>query len=150
MILKTVILATLWVVLAACSPASIPPQENASSAIESFVFEAQPGSQGQYLEQPIVSATGGEGQITINATLSTPDPCHQLTGTAEQNGSQLTVRAIATPQSEGACIMTIGNFSYEARITDLSPGRYQLEVIHEYPNAGWEEGTVLSQTVDVS
>lgn len=147
--MKALIIATLFASLLACSPSQVSSTTPSPVAADSFNFVVQPGSHGQYVENPSVSAKGSEGNITIQAQLSTPDPCHQIEGTAERNGNQVTMHVAIRP-SENGCIAILGNFSYEATISDLPPDTYQVEVIHEYPNRDSSSETRFNQTVEVS
>jgi hypothetical protein len=111
-------------------------------------FTVMAAHHGEWLEHPEVNATGDAGAIRVNARLSAPSPCQQLTADADRSGSQVTLRVRITPVGE-ACVASIGTFEYVAVIGQLAPGSYQLRVIHEYPGTGWPSGPVLEQGVEV-
>ncbi len=138
------VLLGLLILLAACSLEVAGPGGAAS-----LEFAARAGQHGQWLEQPIVQATGENGRIVVNATLSAPDPCRTLTGALEGAGSELTLRvSVARDQSEG-CYQVIGTFKYDAVIRDLAPGSYRLRVIHSYADCCWPTVTALDRTLQV-
>ena len=111
-------------------------------------FSVDAAHHGEWLEHPEVTAAGGNGAIRVDARLSAPDPCQQLTADAGRSGSTVTLRVRISRVGE-ACIAAIGTFEYAAVIGQLAPGSYQLRVVHEYPGTGWPSGQVLERTVEV-
>lgn len=146
--MKTLLLASVFASVLASNPLNVVSSDTSSQA-DWFRFVAQPGPLGQQLERPLMSATGGAGSMAIRAEgLSTPYPCQKLSGAAERKGKKVTVRVTIHPL-EGGCIATLGNFRYEATVNNLTPGKYQVEVIHKYPGTGWSGGTVFKRKVNV-
>ncbi|MBA2245452.1 MAG: hypothetical protein H0W11_10875 [Gemmatimonadetes bacterium] len=138
------VLLGLLILLGACSLDLAAPGEGAS-----LEFAARAAQHGQWLEQPIVQATGESGRIVVNAKLSAADPCHTLAGVLEGTGSELTLRvSVARDQSQG-CYQIIGTFEYDAVIRDLAPGSYRLRVIHSYAECCWPTVTALDHTLQV-
>jgi hypothetical protein len=111
-------------------------------------FTVESAHHGEWLEHPEVAATGDAGAVRVDARLSAPSPCQQLTAQADRSGSEVTLRVRISPVGE-ACVASIGTFEYAAVIGQLAPGSYQLRVVHEYPGTGWPSGPVLEQTVEV-
>jgi hypothetical protein len=111
-------------------------------------FTVKSAHHGEWLEHPEVAATGDAGAVRVDARLSAPSPCQQLTAQADRSGSEVTLRVRISPVGE-ACVASIGTFEYAAVIGQLAPGSYQLRVVHEYPGTGWPSGPVLEQTVEV-
>ncbi|MEP0755485.1 hypothetical protein NDA03_25210 [Trichocoleus sp. Lan] len=145
--MKTLLLASVFASFLASNPLNVS-STNTPSQADWFRFIAQPRTSGQALERPLVSAKGGAGSIVIRTDLSASDPCQKLSGAAERKGKKVTVR-VTIRQPEGGCIATIGNFRYEATLNKLTPGKYQVEVIHDYVNNGWPSGTVFKRKVSV-
>ena len=96
-----------------------------------------------------VTAEAGQGQITVRATLSGPDPCRTLEAELDQTDREVSLRVFIRPSGAGVCVLVIGRFAYDAVIEGLPRGRYVLQVVHTYPYTGWPTRTVLSQTMDV-
>jgi hypothetical protein len=94
------------------------------------------------------TAVAGQGQITVRATLSGPDPCRVLDGDLDAEGKQLILRVSVRPVT-GVCVLVVGRFAYDATIEGLTPGSYTLQVIHSYPSTGLPTVTVVNQTLDV-
>ncbi|MDQ3555338.1 MAG: hypothetical protein M3409_00975 [Gemmatimonadota bacterium] len=128
--------------LAACSF----PLTSEPSALD---FTSRPATSGAYAERPELTVTGSEGRIVVEAGLSTPDPCREISGALRRSGSELTLE-VTIQRSGEICIAAIGAFEYTATIRDLAPGEYRLRVVHEFRGTGWAGGTVLDQQVLVT
>ncbi|MBD1880712.1 hypothetical protein H6F78_05105 [Coleofasciculus sp. FACHB-64] len=146
--MKTLLLASVFASFLASNPLNVS-STNTPSQADWFRFIVQPGTPGQVLERPLVSAKGGAGNITVRTDLSASTPCQKLSGAAERKGKKVTVRVTIRPRETGGCILMVGNFRYEANLNKLTPGKYQVEVIHEYPNSGWLSETVFKRQVSV-
>ncbi|HEX8360169.1 MAG TPA: hypothetical protein VF613_08680 [Longimicrobium sp.] len=94
------------------------------------------------------AATGGAGTVTVSGTVSTPNPCHALSGAASREGSTLTLTISARSNAE-MCIQSIGSIGFDATIRGVPAGRYTLRVVHTYPGSGWETKTAVTQQVQV-
>jgi hypothetical protein len=94
------------------------------------------------------AATGGAGTVTVSGTVSTPNPCHALSGTATRDGSTLTLIVTARSNAE-MCIQSIGSIGFDATIRGVPAGSYTLRVVHTYPGSGWETKTAMTQQVQV-
>ncbi|HYW07724.1 MAG TPA: hypothetical protein VE913_12250, partial [Longimicrobium sp.] len=94
------------------------------------------------------TATGGAGTVTVRGSLSAPNPCHALSGTAEREGRTVTL-TVASRAAGGVCAHMIGTFTYDATLAGLEAGTYSLRVVHTYPGTGWETKTALTQDVRV-
>ena len=94
------------------------------------------------------AATGGAGTVTVSGTVSTPNPCHVLSGAAAREGSTLTLTVSARSNAE-MCIQSIGSLGFDATIRGVPAGSYTLRVVHTYPGSGWETKTAMTAQVQV-
>ena len=94
------------------------------------------------------AATGGAGTVTVSGTVSTPNPCHVLSGAASREGSTLTLTLTARSNAE-MCIQSIGSLGFDATLRSVPAGSYTLRVVHTYPGSGWETKTAMTQQVQV-
>jgi hypothetical protein len=95
-----------------------------------------------------LTATGGTGTVAVRGSLSAPNPCHVLTGTAAREGRTVTL-TVASRASGNPCIQSIGTLGYDATLAGLEAGTYSLRVVHTYPGTGWETKTALTKDVQV-
>jgi hypothetical protein len=93
-------------------------------------------------------ATGGTGTVAVRGTISTPNPCYALSGTAAREGSTLTLTVSARSNAE-VCIQSIGTLGYDATLRGVPAGSYTLRVVHTYVGTGWETQTAMTQQVQV-
>ncbi len=93
-------------------------------------------------------ATGGTGTVAVRGTISTPNPCYALSGTAAREGSTLTLTVSARSNAE-VCIQVIGTLGYDATLRGVPAGSYTLRVVHTYAGTGWETQTAMTQQVQV-
>ena len=96
------------------------------------------GEQGVRLHQP----------IPVSGTVSTPNPCHVLSGAAAREGSTITLTVTARSNAE-MCIQSIGSLGFDATLRAVPAGSYTLRVVHTYPGSGWETKTAMTQQVQV-
>jgi hypothetical protein len=94
------------------------------------------------------AATGGAGTVTVTGTVSTPNPCHDLSGAATLQGSTLTLTVSARGNAD-MCIQSIGAIGFDATLRGVPAGSYTLRVVHTYPGSGWETKTAMTQQVQV-
>jgi hypothetical protein len=93
-------------------------------------------------------ATGGTGTVAVRGTISTPNPCYGLGGTAAREGSTLTLTVTARSTAE-VCIQSIGTLAFDATLRGVPAGSYTLRVVHTYGGTGWETKTAMTQQVQV-
>lgn len=153
--------ALLLPLLAGCAQ----PSQSASGGGDSAVAPSAPPAQGG-AQQVSVQLTQGEGGssagddqrasaeaaaggATVRGVMSTPNPCHRLTGAVERAGSTVTVRVSATADPDAMCIASIGSIPYTAVLRGLPAGSYTLRVVHTYPGTGWETATALETQITV-
>lgn len=146
--MKTLLLASALTSIIGSNLVGVRPTDAATEAV-SVRFTVKANSYGPALETPKITLKTGTRSITISTQLSAPNPCQQLRGTAERKGKDVTVRVTISSKPGFVCIATIGNFFYEANLDNLTPGKYRVRVIHDYPNTGWRSGTVLQRQVNV-
>lgn len=79
---------------------------------------------------PSIGITSTQGEILItDGYFLSPHGTSTLEGAIEKNENQVTVR-ISLPEDEDVTDMSTP-FLYQARVTDLEPGTYQLRILHE-------------------
>lgn len=93
------------------------------------------------------SAQGAAGGVVVRGTMTTPTPCHRLSGAVEQTGGTVVLRVSAAADPEKMCIQSIGSIPYTATIRGLPAGTHPLRVEHLYPGTGWDTATVLETRV---
>jgi hypothetical protein len=93
-------------------------------------------------------ATGGTGTVAVRGTVSTPNPCYALSGTAAREGSTLTLTVTARSTAE-VCIQSIGTLAFDATLRGVPAGSYTVRVVHSYGGTGWETKTAMTQQVEV-
>ncbi|HYJ78414.1 MAG TPA: hypothetical protein VEW03_02335 [Longimicrobiaceae bacterium] len=111
-------------------------------------FTVREMTAGNYMPAPVVTATGGDGEIVVQAELSAPDPCQRVRAELDGEGKSLRLDVYIERVGE-ACVAVIGNFGYTGRVHGLPAGSYTLAVRHTYPGTGWPGGTVHTTTVNV-
>jgi hypothetical protein len=153
--------ALLLPLLAGCAQ----PSQSASGGSDSAVVPSAPPAQ-EGAQQVTVQLTQGEGSssagddqratveaaaggATVRGVMSTPNPCHRLSGTVERAGSTVTLRVSAAVDPDVMCIASIGSIPYTAVLRGLPAGSYTLRVLHTYPGTGWETATALETQVTV-
>jgi heat shock protein HslJ len=98
-------------------------------------------------EDQKATAESAAGGAVVRGTMSTPTPCHRLTGAADQSGSTVTLRVSAAADPDAMCIQSIGSIPYTATLRGLPAGSYTLRVVHTYPGTGWETATALETQI---
>jgi hypothetical protein len=93
-------------------------------------------------------ATGGQGRIAVEGSITTPTPCYTLAGRARRDGRTVTL-TVAAERKEGGCIQMIAGFRYDAAVRGLPAGTYTLRVQHAYAGTGWETRTAAETQVEV-
>ena len=79
--------------------------------------------------------------------MSTPTPCHRLSGAVERSGETVTLRVSAAADPEMMCIQSIGAIPYTATVRGLPAGSWDVRVLHTYPGTGWDTATALQARV---
>ena len=95
----------------------------------------------------IAGVTGGQGMVTVMSTrygslCSTAIAAHH-----HEAGNQLTIE-VTFSQRAALCAADIRAITYRAEISGLSPGAYDVHVVHT--NVDGTTGTTLSQRVTVT
>lgn len=145
--LRSVPLLTLLpiAVLPSACPMALPVPGGPALA-----FDVRELRHGQWLEQPEFEVEEGVGSITVDAVLSTPDPCRRFDASAHRSTGELQLDVVIRPVGE-ACVAMVGTFEYTARIGDLPPGRYRLRVTHRFLRTGDPSPRiVLDREIEVS
>ncbi len=94
------------------------------------------------------SATGGTGTVAVRGTVTTPTPCHALSGAAASEGRTITLTVTARSNAE-MCVQALGTLGYEATLRGVPAGSYTLRVVHAYVGTGWPAKTEMTQEVQV-
>lgn len=80
---------------------------------------------------PLLEVEEGQGQIRLTGGyFLSPYGIHTLRGKIERDGQRVEVR-IRPADHGGLALRVPAPFLYEARVTGLAPGSYQLRVVHE-------------------
>lgn len=95
------------------------------------------------------SAEGAAGGAVVRGVISTPNPCHRLSGAAQRSGTVVTLTLSATVDADVMCIASIGAIPYTATLRGLPAGRHTLRVVYTYPGTGWPTSTALETEVAV-
>ena len=125
-------------------PAASPAPGGAAQVTVELV-QGEGGSSGG--EDQRATAEGAAGGAVVRGVMTTPNPCHRLSGAADRSGETVTLRVSATADPDAMCIASIGAIPYTATIRGLPAGSYALRVVHTYPGTGWETATVLETRV---
>ena len=95
----------------------------------------------------------GRHTIQVRRTIRLPDPCRRLSGDLRETGAELTLEVVAEPDGR-RCAKVESYLAYVAQVGDLDPGRYDLRVVHAYPEerggaVADEPVVVMEQAVEV-
>ena len=125
------------------TPAAAPAQGAQQLTVQLVPGQAGSSSGG---EQP-PQAEGAPGGAVVRATMTTPTPCHRLSGAVQRAGETVTLTVSAASDPEMMCIQSIGAIPYTATVRGLPAGSYTLRVVHTYPGTGWETATALETRI---
>ena len=114
----------LFLGLRTCSP--VPP--GADRPTLQFV-QGGSGCAGEGDEDRATVTTEG-GDILIAGVFQTPTPCQHLIPQVSVRDDTLVV-SIAAVAQPGACVFCLGRVEYDARLTGIEPGTYQVVVEHD-------------------
>lgn len=140
---RIALLAALPVALAACDGLRIVVNDDLDLE---FTFREEPRD--VFHVHPLVEAAGGAGRIVVDARLSLPSPCHELTGAAARDAERVTLTVTIHPVGE-FCVGSVGSFAYRAEHLRLEPGAYRLRVVHDVAGDGVPGRMVHEETVMV-
>lgn len=127
------------------SPPAAPPAQGGTQQVTVELAQTQGGSSAG--GEQGATAQGAAGGAVVRGTMSTPTPCHRLTGAVQRAGETVTLTVSAAADPEAMCIQSIGSIPYTATIRGLPAGSYSLRVVHTYPGTGWETATALETRV---
>lgn len=127
------------------SPPSAPPAQGGAQQVTVELAQTQGGSSTG--GEQAATAQGAAGGAVVRGTVSTPTPCHRLTGAVQRAGETVTLTVSAAADPEAMCIQSIGSIPYTATIRGLPAGSYTVRVVHTYPGTGWETATALETRV---
>ncbi len=100
-------------------------------------FEVTGSSQAAAAAEPAIT-TATAAAVEIAGTISTPNPCYEITAELTEQAEKLELTLTARSRG-GICPQVIGYFEYRARITSLAAGDHELITVYRYPETGWEE-----------
>jgi hypothetical protein len=104
-----------------------PPNEPMTARSQSQLTFSSSQS---YDTQTPQTSTGGAGVIDFTGSLTTGNPCVDVTATHSSRSGSVTVTVSAAPNGN-ACIQVITNNNYQGRVSNLAPGTYTFTVIHD-------------------
>lgn len=120
--------------------------EKNESALPELDFSSELVSPGP-VSPPDLMAAGGVGNIIARGAIGTPYPCFEITGQAERDGWQITLRITAT-RKEVICTAVVAAFGYDAKIPGLETGTYLFRIEHTFAKST-KINTVFEQVVHV-
>ena len=156
--MRTYLAAALAPLLLACAgpsqsanggDASGAPSAPAQGGAQQVTVELTQGQGTSSDGEQGATAEGAAGSATVRGTMTTPTPCHRLSGTVERTGGTVVLRVAAAADPERMCIQSIGSVPYTATIRGLPAGTHPLRVEHVYPGTGWPAATALETRVTV-
>lgn len=116
--------ATVW--LSSCALMTGP-----TLGRENLKFEAEKVQ--DFAENPVISVTGSDEQISIEGGLWTPCAGFTLDAEATTDGSVIILRVIADANSpDRGCRRAVESFRYEATLQGLPSGTYEVRVLHVF------------------
>jgi hypothetical protein len=127
------------------SPPATPPAQGGGQEVTVQLTQTQGGSSAG--GDQTATAQGAAGGAVVRGTVSTPTPCHRLTGAVQRAGETVTLTVSAAADPDAMCIQSIGSIPYTATVRGLPAGSYTLRVLHTYPGSGWETATALETRV---
>lgn len=125
------------------TPGGAPAQGSQQVTVELVPGAASSSAGGEQAS----TAEGAAGGAVVRGTMSTPTPCHRLSGTVQRAGETVTLTISAAADPDAVCIQSIGAIPYTATVRGLPAGTYALRVLHTYPGTGWPTATALDTRV---
>jgi hypothetical protein len=86
-----------------------------------------------------VVLTPGSRLIGVVGSISTPDPCFEVTSSLKRGDRSIHLTLTARRRGSDPCPAVIAFYSYSGEIDNLTPGRYRVVVSHVYEGTGWDE-----------
>lgn len=157
--MRTYLAAALAPLLLACAGPSqsagggdasgAPSAPPAHGGVQQVTVELTQGQGSSSEGEQGATAQGAAGGATVRGTVTTPTPCHKLTGTVAHTGGTVVLRVAAAADPEAMCIQSIGSVPFTATIRGLPAGTHPLRVEYVYPGTGWPSATALETRVTV-
>lgn len=151
--LKGIATLAIFATVAACDAGS--PTESSFVSAPDAPSMAKPGSgsQGQLSfsytqsqsDATAQSSLGSLGRIDFSGSLTTGNPCVDVSATHSATSNTVTVTVTAAPNGN-ACIQVVTFNNYQGAVSNLTPGTYTFTVIH---NLGGSTTTAHTNTVTV-
>ncbi len=91
------------------------------------------------------TASGGSGAIDFTGSVTTGDPCYDVSATHQAGTSEVTVTVTASSTGQ-ICTQVITHNNYTGRVSGLSAGAYTFTVVH---NVDGSSSTAFTGTVTV-
>ncbi|HEX8690835.1 MAG TPA: hypothetical protein VF746_00225 [Longimicrobium sp.] len=104
-----------------------PPDEPMAARAESQLTFSSSQSYDTATPQ---TSTGGVGVIGFTGSLTTGNPCVDVTASHSSRSGSVTVTVTAAPNGS-ACIQVITNNNYQGQVSNLAPGTYTFTVVHD-------------------
>jgi hypothetical protein len=116
--------------------------------METVSVEVRPLPPESARDESIALLESGGRTIRVRRAFVVPDACRRLVGEVARAGDRLSLRISALP-GEGACPAAESYLAYTAVIEGVTPGQYNLRVIHGYPRERRRSELVLEHPVRV-
>lgn len=100
----------------------------AMAAASNFTFTNTPS----YSTKNAQTASGSVGGIDFTGSLTTPNPCYDVSASRSVRQTSVTVTVTVTANGNGnTCTQVITNQNYTGRVAGLSAGTYTFTVVHQ-------------------
>jgi hypothetical protein len=99
----------------------------AMAASSNFTFNRTPTY--DYAARTPQSASGGTGGIDFGGSLTTPNPCYDVSATRSARQTDVTV-TVTADYNGNTCTQVITHQNYTGRVSGLAAGLYNFTVVH--------------------
>lgn len=136
-----------FVVLAGCSDSSDLIGPRSGRAPTDFVVSRTGSDAGVDSAAYPASVSVAPGHFEVVGVIVTGNPCQDISASVTRHERRivLTIEARARPV---ACVTMLGSFTYRAS-EDVSPGSYDLQVVHRYDNGRAIDEVVVDTSIIV-
>lgn len=145
--IKGVLALATTIFMVGCNDVTAPALADETTALRSssgsLVFNTTTSNEGGQS----FAASGAKHAIDFQGSIELGNPCHDVTGSHTVSGSRVTLTVTATSTGE-ICTQVITWYNYDGRVSGLSSGTYDFEIVHVYPNGTTESAFTTQVTVN--